>query len=271
MELENWVAQELKDRGYPIYFRNFEFRNGKIAITEYDIICHDFIIEVKSGNDIGLRTQIVQQLKFLPKGYKLYYFCKIKTDEEINDLNEICKYDDVEYINNLDQIYKNHKPIKIFNIDSQRNFTKFLSQSIEELSSIDKIYVDNESFYYSYLSFKYINDYLSIKDNKYTSEKINYLIEMNKIEIVDSFSLSFPFITTQTLKRNVNILESNQINFRQFYTLDWKKSYLEIYEFNLEKNNLPIIDDFTKICSVCNNCIIFKKQDMCGECNRKNI
>lgn len=266
MELENWVAQELTDRGYPIYFRNFEFRNGKIAITEYDIICDNFIIEVKSGNDVGLRSQIVQQLRFLPKGYKLYYFCKIKTDKEIEELNSSSKYNDVEYINNLDIIYKNHKPKKIFNIDSQRNFTKFLSLSIDELKTIDKIYIDNESFYYSYLSFKYINDYMSTKDNKYTSEKLNYLIENNKIEIEDDFSLNIPFITTQTLRRHININETEDINFKQFYTIDWKKSYLEINEF--DKPILPIIPNLTKICDICKKNIIFNKQEMCGTCNK---
>lgn len=272
MELEKSVARELERKGYYVFYKNLTVSlPNKLLITEYDIICRDFIIEVKSGNDISVKcNQIKNQLALLPKGFKLYYYCPSMTSIQIREYNKNYKgkINSITYINDLAVIYKNHTPYNECNIKSQRDFTKFLAFSMEKIKMFNKIYVNKETFYYTFLCITCINDHYSTDDSTviYSSEKIKYLIDNNIIEMIEEFDDSKPKFIKDTTRNTIYIDDVsciNPINLKLYYSIDWKIIKLKPVDLY---NDLPIIEGITRSCNVCNRNIIFNKQICCSIC-----
>jgi hypothetical protein len=274
MELEKTVARELEAKGYTVFYKNLSISlPNKLLITEYDIVCRDFIIEVKSGNDICIKcNQIKNQVALLPRGYKLYYYCPAISDLDIKELN--MKESDkklITYINRLDKIYQHHKPNNECNIRTQRDFTKFLANSLHKLSRFNKIYIMKETFYYTYLCVTCINDHYSTddKDIIYSSKKIKYLVDNNIIQMVDEFDENIPSFVKDTPRNTIyidNFTTNSPINIKLYYSIDWKNIKLKPVDLYHE---LPIIDGITRYCDCCGQNIIFNKQLCCGVCYLK--
>lgn len=273
MQLENYVINELENKGYPVFFRNLRIECNKIQVTEYDVVSRDFIIEVKSGKDLSLKSsQPIKHLRFLPLGYKLYYYCPCKSDEDIKMMNHAYNIEGgIIFINSLEEIYKNHKPYNEVNIKTQKDFTRFLSLSFDKLKIFDKVNVDKETFYYTYLCLNYINDYYSKNDMNpiLSSEKIRYLVDNKKINMVENFDKNVATLSTKNPNQTI-IITMDQIlsgyklhNLCKYYYLGWNKNKLENIDVN---SDLPLFEGITKWCG-CNRRIIFYKQEDCSKCS----
>lgn len=272
MDLERKVAKQLEAKGYNIFYRNLCISlPNKLLLTEYDIVCKDFIIEVKSGNEISTKcNQIKNQVALLPKGFKLYYYCPyidckniIQYNKKSNNSNEL-----VVYTNTLDIIYRNHKPNNECNVKTQREFTKFLAYSIDKLKQFTNVYVTKETFYYTYLCITCINDHYSTEDETivYSSEKIKYLVDNNIIKMVETFDDNIPSFVVDNPKNTIYVNEIcsiKPINFKLCYYIDWRTVKLRPVDLF---NELPVIEGITRYCQCCNKSIIFNKQLCCSRC-----
>ena len=52
MEFENQVADELTKKGYYIFYKNVEIKDRHNRFIEFDIVCSEFILEIKSGKSL---------------------------------------------------------------------------------------------------------------------------------------------------------------------------------------------------------------------------
>jgi hypothetical protein len=260
MELEKAVINALENKGYCVFYKNLSLKYNSINITEYDVILKDFIIEVKSGKDFK-KMQITNQLKYLPEGYKLYYYIPIKGDEEINNLNKIFK--DITIVNNLDEIFKNHQRNNEFNICCRKDFKRFLSLPFEKIKIFDKINILEEDFYFVYFQSLYVYDYVCISENILSSQKVEYLFENGKINFVEEFDHTIPLISNQNIKFINLPLTNSKIDLKPIYNIDWNKR--KIKKIRKYGGSPPLIKNVTKVCKQCDN-ITFKNLNYCDDC-----
>lgn len=261
-DLEKYVKHELEKRMYNIYYHNLNIIKDKIIVTEYDIISEGFVIEVKSGNEFINKNQIVNQKKYLPEGFKLYYFCPLMLTENLSEYKSI--YKDIEFINTLEPIFDTHKPIMNLNIKSQRHFTKFLSLHLETLKRFKKIYVDHTTYYYTYITVKYHNDYYNLNDAEmiYHSSKIDYLVHNDILKIVDTFDNNLPMANTKTPIKKVWVNKEDKIKIKKIYELPSTKGMLQkVYH----PQKFPYIPGITRLCN-CGKNYVFQstKKEICN-------
>jgi hypothetical protein len=275
MQLERSVAKTLENKGYYIFYRNLTISlPNKLLLTEYDIICRDFIIEVKSGSDICVKcNQIKNQIALLPKGFRLYYYCPSISDNLINEYNMNTKNNNnlITYINSLEVIYNIHKPYNECNIFTQRDFTKFLAYSMLDIQKFHKIYVTKETFYYTYLCITCINDHYSTADDIsiQSSQKIKYLVANNILEMVKKLDETKPYFIKDSTHNTIcvsDVANIKPIKIKLCYSIDWKTVKLKPVDLYYD---LPIIEGITRYCNTCNKTIIFNKQICCGICYPK--
>jgi hypothetical protein len=260
MELEKLVVSQLEDNGFPVYYKNLTVKYNSTLFTEYDVIGTNFIIEVKSGKDFK-KLQINRHLKYLPEGYKMYYYLPLKSEEEIQYLNE--RYKTITFINNLEIIYKNHKLYNEFNIRSRKDFKRFLSLPFHRIKKFDKLNILFEDFYFVYFYSTCIYDYYCLgEEDVVSSEKIKYLMNKGVINFVTKFNENIPYITSKNIKKFVQII-SDKIDLEKIYKVDWSKNKIKKIHIG---ENLPLMDGITKYC-MCGSKVIFNNLNFCDDCN----
>jgi hypothetical protein len=266
MELEKAVINALEEKGYCVYFRNISLKYNQIQITEYDVISKDFIIEVKSGKDFKY-MQIIKQLKYLPDGYKLYYYIPNKDDEEVKKLNTIFK--EITIVNNLEEIYKKQKTWNEFNICNRKDFKRVLSLPLSKIKIFDKLNILEEDFYFVYFQVLYVYDYYCINEEEkiHSSKKIEYLLDTGKINFVKEFDKDIPLITNMNIKNFIELeMHDSKINFLNVYNIEWNKR--KIKKIRRSGQIPPLRENVTKICNQCDN-VTFKNLKYCDDCYKK--
>jgi hypothetical protein len=195
MEFEQEVADELFLKGYQILYRNLSIVVNKNTIGEFDIICRDFIVEVKSGKDIhSCGLYFMQNHNILPKGFIYYIYCPAIDCETIKMLNNDYSNNVFVYTNTLNTIYERHVPIIECNIDSQSNLCKVLNLKLESLKKINKLYIKYEDYNKVFISLHYVRDTISHKEKIKWSDKLDYLIDSGILTFCEGFDMNIPFI-----------------------------------------------------------------------------
>lgn len=196
MEFEQEVADELFARGYQILYRNLSISVNKAIIGEFDIICRDFILEVKSGKDIysgGL--YFMHGHNMLPKGFSYYIYCMAIDSETIEMLNkEYSNNNTFIYTNTLQTIYENHIPSIEGVIDGQSNMCKILNLDMDSLRKFNKLYINYEEYNKVFISLNYVRDTYSPVEKIKWSEKLDFLVDSGILVFSEDFEPSLPII-----------------------------------------------------------------------------
>jgi hypothetical protein len=193
MEFEQEVADELFARGYQILYRNLSIAVNKNIIGEFDIICRDFIVEVKSGKDIhSCGLYFMHGHNILPRGFTYYIYCPAIDSETIKIFNNDYSNNTFIYTNTLDTIYDNHIPSIECVIDGQSNFCKILNLSVESLKKFNRLYITYEEYTKTFISLHYIRDTVSAIENIKWSEKLDFLVDSGILVFCDEFDSSIP-------------------------------------------------------------------------------
>jgi hypothetical protein len=239
MEFEQEVADELFSRGYQIFYRNLSISVNNAIIGEFDIICRDFVIEVKSGKDIhsgGL--YFMQGHNMLPKGYKYYIYCAAIDSETIEMFNKDYSNNTFIYTNTLQTIYDNHVPYIEGVIDGQSNMCKILNLSMESLKKFNRLYINYEEYNKVYISLNYIRDTYSPVENIKWSEKLNFLLDSGILVFCEEFDPSIPIIKgffNHNKMYTMNNLEAPKLELH--YSLYFFKTSPETFDIYLDESN----------------------------------
>jgi hypothetical protein len=195
MEFEQEVADELFKRGYLVLYRNLSISVNKAIIGEFDIICRDFIIEVKSGKDIhSCGLYFMGNHNILPRGFVYYIYCPVIDDDTITMFNKDYSNDTFIYTNTLDTIYERHQPIIECNIDNQSNLCKILNLSLDSIKRFNKLYINYEEYTKVYISLHYVRDTISDKEKIKWSDKLDYMVDSGILVFHDEFDPSIPYV-----------------------------------------------------------------------------
>jgi hypothetical protein len=182
MEFEGVVANQLKALGYPIFYRNFRIFLNRNALSEFDIVSHGFIVEVKSGRDYGTKgLNFMYTHKVLPIEFKYYIYCPMLDDSEISCLNENMPRKNVLYINSYGPIIRNHKPMRDCVITNDSILANFLNLEMSVINTFGTLYMKREIFDKMYYRVYHWRDRLSYTDNMKWSDKIEYLVRLGRI------------------------------------------------------------------------------------------
>lgn len=236
MEFEQEVANELFAKGYQILYRNLSILVNKAIIGEFDIICRDFIVEVKSGKDIHTTgLYFMHGHNILPKGYKYYIYCPVIDSETVAMFNKDYGDNVFIYTNTLDIIYENHVPIIECNIDGQSNLCKVLNLSLDSIKKINKLYIEYEEYTKVYISLHYIRDTISPIEKIKWSDKLDYMVDSGILVFTDDFDKSVPFVKgffNHNKIYNMTTLEPPKLELN--YSLNCLKLSPEPYDIYLD-------------------------------------
>lgn len=236
MEFEQEVADELFARGYQILYRNLSISVNRNIIGEFDIICRDFIVEVKSGKDIttcGL--YFMHGHNILPKGFKYYIYCPIIDSDTVKMFNDDYSNNIFIYTNTLQTIYDNHIPNIECIIDGQSNFCKILNLSVESLKKFNRLYITYEEYTKTFISLHYVRDTVSPTEKIKWSDKLNFLVDSGILVFCDDFDENIPvakgFFNHNRLY-NMSKLETPKLEFN--YSLNYLKTSPDQYDIYLD-------------------------------------
>lgn len=188
MELEQEVATALELLGYTVFYRNLNIIYNRSELSEFDIVCSKFIVEVKSGvppyKMNGFRTMLSHRI--LPKEFKYFVYCKSVSDDELKHLTKEYDHPSVQFINTLQPIVEQFPPEpKECWIDSQGMFSRFLNLPMATINQFKTIYMTREIFLISYNSVLTNRDSYSKSDNIRWSEKAARLFTTGVIQFCD--------------------------------------------------------------------------------------
>jgi hypothetical protein len=194
MEFEEKVASKLRDMGYPIFYRDVTITYAKnFILGEFDIVCRDFIVEVKSGRDISTRgIDLMYSQGILPVGFAVYIYCPRFSDTEITELNHDIRRPGITFINDLAIIQANHKPVNECTVASASLFMRLLRTPLTSILQFQKIYMSTYTFIRVYRNVSYMRNLYSKNENIMWTEKIMALIAANRIAIVETLPPSVP-------------------------------------------------------------------------------
>jgi hypothetical protein len=264
MELEDYVYKELIKNGYYVQHKNLTIIHKNEQITEYDIISTGFAIEVKSGKAPKFKlSQQRHQILFLPKNYKLYYYCPNVDDENLENLN-FCM-SKIIFVNKLEDIYKNHPPYSFeLNIKDPRAFIRLLSLTFDIIKCIGKIHINKIDFYHVYLSCKYMTDHYNIDDNVKNSFKCEYLIENNIINLTTKFNRQNTILIAKSASKKIEVTEICSLK-TNYHHIEYNKKNMHNIALDLR---LPLIENLTQRCKCCKTITLSKilNKDVCRKC-----
>ncbi len=264
MELEDYVEKELVKNGYYVQYKNLTIMYNNLQITEYDIISTDFVIEVKSGKAPKFKlSQQRHQLLFLPKNYKLYYYCPNVDDENLENLN-FCM-SKIIFVNKLEDIYKNHKPYSFeLNIKDIKSFIRLLSLTLAEIKCIGRINIRENDFYHVYLSCKYMTDHYNIEDMIKNSYKCEHLLNNNIIYLTTKFNNNITSLISKSAYKKIEFKEICPLK-TNYHFIEYNKKNMCNISLDLR---LPLIENLTQRCKCCEIIILTKtlNKDYCRKC-----
>lgn len=182
MEFEAVVAQQLRDLGYPVFYRNYKILYQRSAISEFDIVSYGFIVEVKSGRDYGTRgLDFMHSYGILPKEFKYYIYCPVLNDQEIACLNENLARGPISYINSYSPIIENHTPNRDCVITEETILANFLNLRMCDINSFGTLYITPKIYDQMVYRVHHERDRYSYTDNLKWSEKLAYLMKNKRI------------------------------------------------------------------------------------------
>jgi hypothetical protein len=225
---EKDVANELKQMGFPIFYRNVRIRYKKNDITEFDIVSSNFIVEVKYGKQKKVYLSgfdFIVEHNMIPDGYTYYIYIPSKNSEELSNLSQHYNKSNIVFINNLSQIRERHIPKKECNIETQSIFMKFLGLTMDEIKSFNMIYINDDTYSKLYNTLNYVRDSYSKIDNIRWSQKLDYLLKMNKLKIIKTYNKSIPSIQKKNAPKKIDLFAIKPIKFKlKYYLNDMNKS-----------------------------------------------
>jgi hypothetical protein len=150
MELEKQVADELSKNGYYIFYKNLRIIKNKYdEIAELDIVCSEFILEIKSGKYIDSKGIYgLMSHNILPNNFIYYFYCPLYSDSEIIELNNSFtnKHYKLIYINKLETVYNNHKPNINILVEDEKHLTRILGLTDSNINYINKLYMTFDTY-----------------------------------------------------------------------------------------------------------------------------
>ncbi len=213
MELEQEVATALELLGYTIFYRNLNIIYNRSELSEFDIVCSKFIVEVKSGlphKMNGFRSMVSHRI--LPKEFKYFIYCKSLPDDMLKHLTEEYDKPNIQFINTLQPIVEQFPPEpKTCWIESQSLFDRFLNLPMETITQFKTIYLSKETFLITYDSLLRYRDAYSIsQEGVWWSDKARQLFLTNILQ----FSESCPN-GVLSLKSGLNSIRNQKIKLRK--------------------------------------------------------
>jgi hypothetical protein len=236
MEFEKEVADELFAKGYQILYRNLSISVNKNIIGEFDIICRDFIVEVKSGKDIhSCGLYFMHGHNILPKGFKYYIYCAAIDSETIEMFNKDYGNNTFTYTNTLQTIYDNHIPSIECVIDGQSNMCKILNLNIDSLKRFNRLYITYDEYIKTFISLHYIRDTRSPVENIKWSDKLDFLVDSGILVFCEDFDPSIPLACgffNHNRQYNMTSLQTPKLKLH--YSLNYFKTSVDPYDIYLD-------------------------------------
>lgn len=221
MEFEKEVCKVLESHGYHIFHRNLEIVISGNTFTEFDVVCSDFILEIKSGSYVDLNGihRLYQQDK-IPKGFRIYVYCPVKTTKEIAEYNSDYDTSKILYINTLDPILENHKPLRICNIGTQSMFDRFLNLRMDTIRYFDKVYVDLEAFLQVVRTIACYRESYSKSDGIRWSDKLVRLVKEKIVEVRPLLDTRIPYLQKTVPVRKLLLKNLDQFVLDIYYNVN---------------------------------------------------
>jgi hypothetical protein len=241
MELENSIAAALQDMGYPIFYRNVNISYMKrFLFGEFDIVSHDFVVEVKSGRDITTRgIDFMYSQNLLPTAFRYYVYCSRYNDDEIAHLNEEFGRPHITYINNLAVIRASHEPVCACSVISPGIFMRLLRAPLASILRFQTIYMTKYTFIRVYRNVCYMRNIYSVRENIMWSEKIMMLIAEKRIQIVDVLpapEIVAPLVAHFNTRNLVVKKASEPVHIPLVHSLTNMNCYRDLIEVRMAEN-----------------------------------
>ena len=243
MDFEKQVEQQLIQNGYHIFYKNLNIYYNNYNIAELDIICADFILEIKSGK--CLKSNGIYKLfshNILPNNFTYYFYFPLYSSSEIQEFNQSFanNHYKVIYINSLQDIYKQYPPSLNIHIESQAQFIRLLTLSDKVLHSLNTISIDLSTYTKTISSLDY--------KTKHIQGILKNIVRINKLE-----QIKHHIIITEHKPSSHFIIEKKQI-CKKYIMKKFEPIHIPIYyrydvfercklihdiELNFPCNNLP--------------------------------
>jgi hypothetical protein len=220
MEFEKEVCATLEKHGYHIFHRNLELIVNGHTYTEFDVVCSDFILEIKSGNYVDLNgLHKLYQEDRIPKGFRIYVYCPVKTTKEITEYNSDYDTTKILYINTLDAILENHKPQRICNIETQSMFDRFLNLRMDTIRYFDKVYVHLDAFLQVVRTIACYRESYSRSDGMRWSDKLVQIVKEGIVEVRPLLDRRIPFLKKTVPVRKLMLKDLNNFKLDVYYNV----------------------------------------------------
>jgi len=216
MEFEKVTVRALFQLGYPIFYTNLKILHKEYQLSEFDIISDNFIVEVKSGRDVGTKGLFfLKNHNMLPKGYIIYVYCPFYSNQQVKKFNKESSNCKIIYINDLRKIARRHKPSIKGIINDEETLRGFLRH--ENFYKFDKVYMGME-MYNLLMSFLVYRKY---------KPQIEYMLNFGKIgvlEYMDEESRScvernVPYLRCWNKSHKIRMEEFKPIEFHIYYDI----------------------------------------------------
>lgn len=235
MQFESVVANDLEKLGYTIFYRNFKIMYNRCYLSEFDIICYDFIVEVKSGKDSQTRgLNMMQSHGILPKQFKYYIYCPVLADSEIDCLNTYLARGNIMYINDLKIIQKYHKPMRDVIIESESAFCNFLNLPMSTIEKFGKVYLSSFNYAKTYSRVKFERDRYSYTDKMLWSEKIDYLFNNHMLCLTKDPPANVPIMMkTRGIKNKITLKKLERFTIPICYSVNFMEKDTDMIDIYL--------------------------------------
>lgn len=209
MELEQEVTTALELLGYTVFHRNLHILYKGYDYAEFDIVCSNFIVEVKTGlphKMNGFRSLLSHRI--LPTGFKYFIYCKSLPDDALKHLTDEYDKPNIQFINTLQPIVEQFPPEpKTCWIESQSLFCRFLNLPMETITQFKTIYMSKETFLVTYDALLHDRDsYSKSQPDIKWSNKVRQLFLTNVLQFSESCPNGVLELKTgQSSNRNLKI------------------------------------------------------------------
>lgn len=182
-DAEQRVEDELRRRGYPIFYRNLNVYYNGHEITELDIVSSNFIVEVKSKCFKNTRSggfDMFYRHNLLPTGFT-YFVYSPEPQEELNEYQKMYNNPSYFFINDIEQIARIIQPSIQMTIPNESILARVLNMTTKDLEGIDKLYVPSRAYKDLCHRLMYERDVYYAPEELYWSVKLEDLVKRGKV------------------------------------------------------------------------------------------
>ncbi len=224
------VLSKLTEYDYTIFSKNMELRYLGYPLAEFDIVCMNFILDIKTttfNNSSNRTINLLQTHNLVPEGYKYVVYSPLSTDDEVKQLKEIYTNPSILFITTLETIKEIIPPIKNIECTTTRDLANLMMVTDDEMEKINKIYVPYDIYKRHYDTITRLRDIPGFNVNLLTTKvnTIDRLIKENKL-VFDKSDLEYvyPFRSgTNTSKLYLSNLDKITLN-PAYYKCNFKKN-----------------------------------------------